>query len=78
MFDGWRAYPVSDDSTVVGSLLVSDALPAPMLGRDVELLAWLPVGHADHAGHRLIVFHDGQNLFDDPPATPASGRSTRP
>ena len=62
----WRPYPLTSTSTVTGTLLVSDPLPAPELGRDVELLAWLPADHAERTTHRVIVFHDGHNLFDEP------------
>jgi predicted alpha/beta superfamily hydrolase len=60
----WRAYRAKPESTVVGRLLVSEPLPAPELGRSVELLAWLPAPDLGPI-RRVVYMHDGQNLFDE-------------
>jgi predicted alpha/beta superfamily hydrolase len=65
LYPGWRPYPATVASTVTGTLLVSDPIEAPALDRSVELLAWLPTGHAGRTDHRVLYMHDGQNLFDE-------------
>lgn len=65
MYDGWRPYEIDDDSTVVGILMQSEPLPAPELGRDIELTAWLPQHHVDDR-FQVLYMHDGDNLFDEP------------
>lgn len=62
---GWRTYEHGPRSTVVGKLLVSDPLEAPLLGRTIELLAWLPEGPIPAGGSTALYMHDGKNLFDD-------------
>ena len=64
-YPGWRPYPATPASTVTGTLLVSDPIDAPSLGRSVELLAWHPAGHDRQRRHRVLYMHDGQNLFDE-------------
>ncbi len=49
----------------MGRLLVSDPLEAPVLGRTIELLAWLPEGPVPAGGSTIVYMHDGQNLFDE-------------
>jgi predicted alpha/beta superfamily hydrolase len=65
MYDGWRPYEPDADSTVTGILMQSGPLPAPSLGRDIELTAWLPQHHVDDR-FPVLYMHDGGNLFDEP------------
>lgn len=65
MYDGWRPYVPDPDSTVTGILMQSGPLPAPALGRDIELTAWLPQHHVDDR-FAVLYMHDGDNLFDEP------------
>lgn len=65
MYDGWRPYEPEADSTVTGILMQSGPLPAPALGRDIELTAWLPQHHVSDR-FQVLYMHDGDNLFDEP------------
>ena len=62
---GWRPYPATKASTVVGTLLQSEVLPAGDLA-DRPLLAWLPASYPLGADRYPVLYrHDGQNLFDE-------------
>jgi predicted alpha/beta superfamily hydrolase len=62
--------------TVVGTVLVWPELASKELGRSREICVYLPPSLvADRAAGReskrrypVIYFHDGQNMFDDPPS----------
>ena len=62
---GWHPYPSTAASTVVGTLLRSEPLPAnPLPNRSV--LAWLPDSHrAGDRSYPVLYMHDGDNLFDE-------------
>jgi enterochelin esterase-like enzyme len=48
-----------------GELYRSEPLSMPELGVKRRLVAWLPTGEPPRDGWPLVVFHDGQNLFDE-------------
>lgn len=48
-----------------GTLHETPPLAMPRLGVERVLIAWLPPGEPPPAGWPLVVFHDGQNLFDE-------------
>ena len=62
----WKPYELHADSTVEGTLLVSEPFDALGLDRSVQLLAWIPPGAIDGVEMPVLYMHDGDNLFDEP------------
>ena len=48
-----------------GTLHETRPLAMPTLGVERQLVAWLPPGEPPRDGWPLVIFHDGQNLFDE-------------
>jgi len=62
----WHPYDGNEDSTVVGSLRVSDPVEATHLDIERELLAYLPPSYeSSDRQYPVVYMHDGQNLFDE-------------
>ncbi len=64
--------PYPDADAVRGDLRLHAGYPSAILGRDVDVTAWLPPGCLE-SGRRypVLYFHDGNNLWD--PATAFGG-----